>query len=84
MILTEHSCQAGATFVRGSVGDHESGKTFARTVRGLFVKISGWSGNNHNFKFWRQWFRGLCLAVRLMSSGVVCSAFFLVAAIRRR
>ena len=51
MILAECSRQAGAAFINGASGDHESGKAFARAVRGLFVKISGKNGNYHKVRF---------------------------------
>ena len=36
MILTRLSSQAGAAFVNGADGDHESGDEFARAVGGFF------------------------------------------------
>ena len=49
MIFAQRACQAGAAFVNGTAGDHESGDAFARAVRGLFCQVSGDDRSAHNF-----------------------------------
>ena len=41
MIFAQRTRQAGAAFIDGTAGDHESGDAFARAARGLFGQVSG-------------------------------------------